>query len=258
MSEAHSNNAALTKHMIFNKTRANSLNDVRTLNMWGYNLKDVSIFESMPNIEILSLSMNEISTLKYFSSCFKLKELLLRHNAIENISEVKHLVNIPGLRRLWLAENPIAEQKNYRKYIISILPQLEILDEQPITYEERNQIGNFENNQISVQKLPINDKKSFRHSRLLSENLVYNSNYLNPAPTNRRKQRLLRNNPTNTKYENSEIYDHNENYNYENFQENNEPSKNDDAMLAAVLALLPDLSTDSISIVLDTICKLSK
>lgn len=255
MSEEHSNNSALTKHMIFNKTRANSLQDVRTLNMWGYNLKDVSIFESMPNIEILSLSMNEISTLKYFSSCLKLKELLLRHNAISSISEINYLVNIKSLRRLWLAENPIAEQENYRNYIISNLPQLEILDEQPISYEERIQTKNKE--PISLQKLSIEDQKTFHRSRLLSEKVVNSTNYLNPAPTNRRKHRLLYRNKINTSFSNQNI-DHNENYNYENIQENDVPQKNDDALLAAVLALLPDLSTDSISIVLDTICKLSK
>ena len=40
------------------------LNDVKSLNCWGQDLADVSILCEMPNVEVLSLSVNRISTLK--------------------------------------------------------------------------------------------------------------------------------------------------------------------------------------------------
>ncbi len=41
------------------------LSDVKSLNCWGQDLADVSILSQMPNVEVLSLSVNQISTLKY-------------------------------------------------------------------------------------------------------------------------------------------------------------------------------------------------
>lgn len=41
------------------------LSDVKSLNCWGQDLAEVSILSQMPNVEVLSLSVNQISTLKY-------------------------------------------------------------------------------------------------------------------------------------------------------------------------------------------------
>lgn len=41
------------------------LSDVKSLNCWGQDLADVSILSQMPNVEVLSLSVNQISTLRY-------------------------------------------------------------------------------------------------------------------------------------------------------------------------------------------------
>lgn len=41
------------------------LTDVKSLNCWGQDLTDVTILCEMPNVEVLSLSVNRISTLKY-------------------------------------------------------------------------------------------------------------------------------------------------------------------------------------------------
>lgn len=54
----------LTEKMILGKTRAERLADVKNLNLWGQDLSDVSILASLPNVEVLSLSVNQISTLK--------------------------------------------------------------------------------------------------------------------------------------------------------------------------------------------------
>lgn len=41
------------------------LSDVKSLNCWGQDLADVSVLCEMSNVEVLSLSVNRISTLKY-------------------------------------------------------------------------------------------------------------------------------------------------------------------------------------------------
>ena len=48
--------------------------------MWGTDLEDVSIIKEMQNMEICSLSLNKIRTLRDFQFCRKLTELYLRKN----------------------------------------------------------------------------------------------------------------------------------------------------------------------------------
>jgi hypothetical protein len=91
----------------------------------------------MPNIEIASLSVNQISSLSAFSSCRNLKELHLRQNLLRSFAELEYLRPIEGLRQIALAENPIAEDPDYRAKVAQCLPQLEVLDGLPVTDSER-------------------------------------------------------------------------------------------------------------------------
>ena len=55
---------------------------MKSLNLWGQDLSDVSLLTQMCAVEVLSLSVNNISSLKDFSSCHKLQELYLRKNEV--------------------------------------------------------------------------------------------------------------------------------------------------------------------------------
>ena len=168
MSDANSNNGSLTKHMILSKTRANALTDIKAINFWGFNLKDVSIFKSMPNVEVVSMPMNYITSLEQFSFCPNLRELLLRQNLISDFQEIEHLSGLNFLTRLWLSDNPICNVSGYRKRVISMLPQLKVLDEIPITNEER-----FGNTLPNFPKHEYNDYNDNSH-RDMPENQVPN------------------------------------------------------------------------------------
>jgi len=127
---------ALTEAMVSQKTRL-SLSAVKKLNMWGLNLGDVSIVSQMPNLEVLSLSVNSIRSLQPFSHCPNLTELFLRGNLISDFSELQYLSGLPRLRVLWLSENPIASHPNYRERILQMLPGLEKLDETDVAKIEK-------------------------------------------------------------------------------------------------------------------------
>ncbi len=62
----------LTAELILTKTKADSLYNIRNLNLWGNDLDDLKILRQMPKLEVLSLSVNKISTLKEFANCPKL------------------------------------------------------------------------------------------------------------------------------------------------------------------------------------------
>jgi hypothetical protein len=98
---------ALTQEIVLKKTKHSSLEHVKTLNLFGKDIDDVSILEQMPHVEVpatsmplvawelcavwrtstclvqvLSLSMNKISSLKDFRHCTQLRELYLRRNQV--------------------------------------------------------------------------------------------------------------------------------------------------------------------------------
>ncbi|KAG2459706.1 cilia and flagella associated protein 410 [Polypterus senegalus] len=128
----------LTRKLVLARAKASELDSVKKLNCWGCNLTDISIFNEIPNIEVLTLSANRITSLQPILHCHHLAELYLRKNQIENIAEVHHLKALSHLRVLWLAENPCCGEDlhKYRMTVLRNLPGLQKLDNQAVTEEE--------------------------------------------------------------------------------------------------------------------------
>lgn len=129
----------LTEQTVITKTKADSLAEVKNLNLWGCDLEDVGVLRSVANVEILSLSVNRITTLQDIGCCSRLKELYLRKNEISDLGELLHLTKLKDLQVLWLSENPCSERKLYRSLAIRILPNLMKLDSQEVSQSERVQ-----------------------------------------------------------------------------------------------------------------------
>lgn len=81
----------LSSEMIMARCKTDNLALIKNLNLWGNEITDVSLIRQMKNLEVLSLSVNKIATLKDFVNCLKLQELYLRKNNIEDLSEIKYL-----------------------------------------------------------------------------------------------------------------------------------------------------------------------
>lgn len=105
---AHTSNAqnALTRELIIEKCKKENFKDIKNINLWGNDLDDLTLIRQLPNIEVVSLSVNKISTLQNFAYCPKIQELYLRKNQIADIKEIRHLQNLKYLRVLWLSDNP--------------------------------------------------------------------------------------------------------------------------------------------------------
>lgn len=127
----------LTAELIRVRTKTDNLTFVKKFTLCGNDIDEVKILRQMPNIEVLSLSVNSINSLREFANCRKLQELYVRGNKIGNLAEVQYLQNLPDLRVLWLCENPCANNEYYREYVINVLPQLTTLDKVSISQEER-------------------------------------------------------------------------------------------------------------------------
>jgi hypothetical protein len=127
----------LGEHLALHKTRSETLTGIKNLNLWGNDLDDVSLVSRMPNLEVCSLSVNAIGTLRFFRGAPGLRELYLRKNSIKSLWELKYLQGLRGLEVLWLSENPVADQPLYRQTVLQALPQLLKLDNREIDDEER-------------------------------------------------------------------------------------------------------------------------
>ncbi|XP_057361172.1 cilia- and flagella-associated protein 410 isoform X4 [Manis pentadactyla] len=95
----------------------------------------------MPSLEVITLSVNSISSLEPMSRCRQLRELYVRRNRIPSLAELSYLKGLPRLRVLWLAENPCcgADPRHYRMTVLRSLPHLQKLDNQSVTEEELSQ-----------------------------------------------------------------------------------------------------------------------
>ncbi|KAJ3190071.1 Leucine-rich repeat-containing protein 23 [Gaertneriomyces sp. JEL0708] len=91
-------------------------------------------------LQILHLRDNQIRSLKMRETWAggKIIYLNLRGNALERMSEVNNLRDL-GIKILVLMDNPIADNPNYRMEILSRLPDLERLDKDVVTDEEREE-----------------------------------------------------------------------------------------------------------------------
>ncbi|XP_077263187.1 uncharacterized protein LOC143898031 isoform X6 [Temnothorax americanus] len=126
----------LTEEMVVARTRVSDFSAVKKLNCWGTDITDVGILRRMKNVEVLSLSINNINTLADFQYCHNLQDLFIRRNNIKDLNEVCYLQGLPNLRNLWLGENPCAEKDGYRLAVLRALPNLEKLDDKVVSPEE--------------------------------------------------------------------------------------------------------------------------
>jgi hypothetical protein len=113
------------------------LTEVRRLNLWSRQLQDVSILSDAPNLEILCLSSNKIQYLDIFPVCPNLLSLILRNNQVADFGQVEYLARLPKLHALWLADNPIDADPDYRARVVEMLPGLIRLDDADVIDVDR-------------------------------------------------------------------------------------------------------------------------
>ncbi|KAM6441891.1 cilia- and flagella-associated protein 410 isoform 1-T1 [Liasis olivaceus] len=128
----------LTRKAVLSRAKATSLGGVRKLNCWGSRISDITICRELPNVEVITFSANNISSLEPINQCQKLTELYLRRNCISSLHELFHLKKLSCLRILWMSENPCcgSDLHHYRMTVLRNLPSLHKLDNKMVTEEE--------------------------------------------------------------------------------------------------------------------------
>ena len=124
----------LSLDIIRSRTDLNEQNlaSIKTLDLYGLNLSEISLLNKIPSLEILSLSNNQIKDISVLSNLINLKELYLSNNVINDLSQLEYLKNCQKLEKLILKGNPVTNNQYYFEKINLILPNLIFLDEKVI------------------------------------------------------------------------------------------------------------------------------
>jgi len=67
----------------------------------------------------------------------KLQTLILTNNQLTTLTELEPLVGVPTLTSLSLVDNPVTKAKDYRAFVIALLPKLKVLDYKRVKLAER-------------------------------------------------------------------------------------------------------------------------
>lgn len=110
----------------------------------GNSLKDANKFIMFhPMLEYLNLSDNQIEKLPQFQYFFMLKNVNISFNSIISLEEICQAFRNSSIETLKSNDNPVCSINGYREVLISIMPNLQTLDDEPVTLQERNDIEFF-------------------------------------------------------------------------------------------------------------------
>ncbi|CAF1024217.1 unnamed protein product [Adineta ricciae] len=116
-----------------------TLNQFDTLDLTNNDLRKVDGFPFLPKIKTLYLSNNRIASIAQNLEEYipNLDTVILNNNSLQNLTDIDPLSTLPKLAHVSFIGNPIAMTKDYRLYIIHMLPNLRTLDFNRITNKER-------------------------------------------------------------------------------------------------------------------------
>ncbi|XP_067655482.1 leucine-rich repeat-containing protein 56-like [Haliotis asinina] len=118
-----------------------SLRGLRVLWMCRCGLSELDGVASLTSLKELYLSYNDISDISPISMIDTLEILDLEGNYINDVSQIQYLAMCQSLKSLSLEGNPVClmphpesqqTNYNYREYVKKVLPNLQVLDEEPL------------------------------------------------------------------------------------------------------------------------------
>ncbi|XP_060119706.1 leucine-rich repeat-containing protein 51 [Heteronotia binoei] len=102
----------------------------------------------------IDLSFNDLPSIDpVLATYYNLRNLNLHGNSIHQLSDVDKLAVLPHLRSLTLHGNPIEEEKGYRSYVISTLPNLKSFDFSGVTKLDRSTAAVWRRMNIKPKKV---------------------------------------------------------------------------------------------------------
>lgn len=117
-----------------------AIKTLKTLNVSENELRGLEGIEAFTALESFAAENCGLTSIDGLAKApATLRKLDLRANVITSLESLKLLSHLVHLEELLCAENPIAEEGDYRVEALVILPNLKMLDEEPYEDEEREE-----------------------------------------------------------------------------------------------------------------------
>eukprot|EP01112_Ceratiomyxa_fruticulosa_P004533 TRINITY_DN1506_c0_g1_i1.p1 TRINITY_DN1506_c0_g1~~TRINITY_DN1506_c0_g1_i1.p1 ORF type:complete len:397 (-),score=61.82 TRINITY_DN1506_c0_g1_i1:206-1396(-) len=100
-------------------------------------ISKIENLSKLKELQYLNLAINNIQRIENLEGCESLNKLDLTCNFISDLLSVESLKGNFNLKELYLVGNPCAQFKDYRKFVVGTLTQLEVLDGTEISRTER-------------------------------------------------------------------------------------------------------------------------
>ncbi|CAG0914377.1 unnamed protein product [Notodromas monacha] len=104
-------------------------------------IRKVDGFPTLKRLKCIMLNNNRIVRIAAAlgESLPNLQALILSNNHLQELSDLEPLGNIPSLEIVSLLHNPVVHKPHYRSYVITLLPELRILDFRRVKLAERKE-----------------------------------------------------------------------------------------------------------------------
>lgn len=102
-------------------------------------IKKVECMVVLKRLTQLLLNNNRVSRISegLGKALPKLETLVLANNALSTLTELEPLAHVPTITSLSLVDNPVTKVKDYRAFVIALLPRLKVLDYKRVKQAER-------------------------------------------------------------------------------------------------------------------------
>lgn len=118
-----------------------SLGKLETLTLDQNQLTEITegLFEGLSALKKVVFNENPLESIAGISSLVTLEEVQLQQSQLEDIERIKPLIDLKALKSINLDGSPVDGAENFRSDIILMLPWLEVLDEENISFAERQE-----------------------------------------------------------------------------------------------------------------------
>lgn len=97
------------------------------------------LFDGLTGLKKLNLNENGTETIPGLSLLTALETLELQQSGVQNIDDIKPLIDLKALKSINLDGSPVSSADNFRSDVILMLPWIETIDEEAITFSERQE-----------------------------------------------------------------------------------------------------------------------
>ena len=111
-----------------------------SLDLSDNEIKKVECMAMLKRLTQLLLNNNRVNRLSEGLGKMlpKLETLVLTNNQLATLTELEPLAHVPTLTTLILTDNPVTHVKDYRAFVIAMLPRLKVLDYRRVKLAERD------------------------------------------------------------------------------------------------------------------------